>query len=169
MRISSLSTMTRLNIRKRVRQLDDAKEVVLGGTKKSPVWTTAGELAMSGDDKGELSAKLRAHQRHILVHKAVDQVYQTAATFLEKCLLDMAPQNVADSYTGRIDDSGALFNEWMSKSPFKFVLDGLTARFFYQGREIAKATAQVDAWIREDVINALKFDKTLGQTMWGAS
>lgn len=150
-------------MRKRTRQIDESREIQIGGTKSHPTWTTAGELAMNGDENVELSHNLRMRRRAEAVNKVVQQLLEGFAAWLETCILDLAPKNVFASYSGRSGDGQKLFHEWLARVPFKFVMDGLTARFFYNGKELASTTAKVDPMMEAEVLSMMKFKSILAK------
>lgn len=158
--------MARLGLKKRTKQLDDAREVALPDLGKN-VWTTKGELDMQSSEKEELSSNLKGAKHRALIAKLVNTIQQKAAAFFESSVLEMAPSNVARDY---MDGEGKLFADWLQKSPFMFVQDGLTARIYYHNREIASLPANVPALYRDEVLAEIRrSSRVLGSEQGGGS
>jgi hypothetical protein len=117
--------------------LDDEREVTLA----PGVWTTAGEITMDEGNKEELSHNLRVHRKQALINKLVIRVQVQAAKFLEKTFLELAPQQVVESFLG--SDGGRLFLDWMEKSGVGFQQDGLKTVVTYKGRVINELVATI--------------------------
>ncbi len=132
--------MARLNIKRRTRQVDDAREVLLGGTPSHPIHTTTGQLALNGDDKAHLSHNLRARRDRALIAKLVERVQEQAGTFLEMHMRQLAPNNVLND--------AVLFERWSVRNGYNFVQDGLVSVLTHKGRVIATMTADVPLWAR---------------------
>lgn len=150
--------------KKRVRSLDDAKEVLIthraDGT---PIWTTVGDNRMTGDNKAELSSNLAAARHQAEVVKTMRYVQESASAFFEAMILQVAPQAVLDDYAAHSagQSKGSLFLEWFEKSGFGYKQDGLKSVVTYKGRVLSEMTATVDPRLAQDVINMLAFDASL--------
>lgn len=148
--------------KKRTARIDDEREVLLFQTPNGPVWAEAGAHKLTGDEKSELSAKLKAKAREAEVLKAAQQVQTMAAAFVESTLLSVAPQQVLQSYlsgmSGSEGDGGTLFADWLDKSGFGFRQEGLRSVITYRGKVINEVTATVDPRLALDVIAALRTD-----------
>lgn len=146
---------------KRIQQLDDAQEVLIThAADGTPIWTTAGQNRMTGDDKAHLSANLRAQQRQAHVMEQVKKVQAGAAGFLEAVVLGATPQSVLDAYN---QGDVATFGQWMQSSGFSFKQDGLTSRAFHNGSEVATFTATVDHRLEQDVLAMLRLDEGISR------
>jgi hypothetical protein len=114
---------------------------------------------MTGDNKAELSANLRARQRHADVVNQMKKVQAGAASFFEAVVLGAAPQAVLDAYT----NGDTMFATWLQGSGFTFKQDGLTSRAMHNGREVASFTAKVDARLEADVMAMLRMDESISR------
>lgn len=150
--------MARLHIKKRTKQLDDAREVLLSGSASNPIWTTRGELELSGDDKKELSANLAAQRRQAALHKHVERVLEGFATFLLEHLYPLAPASIQASFNNSDDNS---LYRWAQDNGFRFERKGLEAVLLHKGSVIASTKATVDPFYRSDIEQMLKWEETM--------
>jgi hypothetical protein len=153
--------VSNLHIKRRTRQIDDARPVVLAGTGDNVIHTTVGDLALTGEQRDELSHRLRAQKRAALVSQLVSKVHAQWATFVEKCVLDVAPVNVAGAYAENGDVSPT-WQHWLQRLNIRIVQDGLTMRVFFNGSEHASMTANIDPQFESDVLLMLKMEQGLG-------
>jgi hypothetical protein len=152
--------VSNLHIKRRTRQLDDARPVVLAGTGDNVIHTTVGDLTLTGEQRDELSHRLRAQKRAALVGQLVSKVHAQWATFVEKCVLDVAPPVLVKAYEQFGDDSPA-WQYWLKRINIRTVQDGLTLRVFFNDSEHASMTANVDPQFESDVLLMLKMEQGL--------
>ncbi len=146
--------------KKRTEAIDDARPVVVMQGANGPVWIEAGSKKMTGDNKAELSANLRARQRHAEVVRQMKKVQEGAAGFFEAVVLGAAPQAVLDAY--KEGDVG-MFGRWMQGSGFTYKQDGLRSIALHNGTEVASFTARVDARLEADVLAMLRLDEGISR------
>ena len=157
-----------LSLTKRTQQLDDAREVLITHTATGqPIWTTAGQNRMTAADKEELSANLAAQRRGAAVQEATKRVLDAASKFLEHSIMELAPPPVMASYTGELADDGATFGDWLENSGFAFKQDGLRSVLLHGGKEVASFTAKVNPAIEDSVVQMLRFEHSLANSMLG--
>lgn len=143
--------------RKRTARLARDEVIVIDRTSDGqPIWTTAGELAMSPEDKAHLSLNLSAHHKRVYVEKVVRKVQEQFAQWFEISIVQLAPREVADAYCNGVMEP---FEAWLSEQPLKCVTDGLIARILRNGDEIASTSARVDPLIENDVLLMLRADR----------
>lgn len=149
--------MARLKIKRRTQAIDDAREVKLGTTPEGePIWTTAGENRMTGDDKAALSANLKSHHVEAIIQKNAEGWMQFAAQFIEQMILGLMPKSVYDDYRLlREGRGGRHFARWMEDEGFEFKRDGLTIIVLKRGKVLGKARGHVASSIAIDVMRRL--------------
>ena len=143
-----------LGVVKRTKQIDDNREVIIQPHPNGDIWTKAGDLDMSGDDKSHLSHNLRADKLRASIEKMVEEVENNAAAFINNTFLGIAPENVVDSfYNLMVDegDKGDLFAQWVNDSGWSFFQDGLTTVVKMKGKVVGEMTAKVDQRFAEEV------------------
>lgn len=146
---------------KRTARLAREEAIVIDHTPDGqPVFTTAGELAMSPEDKAQLSLNLASHNKRVYVEKIVKAVQEQFAQWFEVSLLNLAPSEVSDDY---LNGDVADFELWLKEQPIKCITDGLTATILRNGAEIASTSATVDPLVEHDVLMMLKMDKVMAQ------
>lgn len=146
---------------KRTARLAREEAIVIDRTPDGqPIFTTAGELAMSPEDKANLSLNLAAHNKRVYVEKIVKSVQQQFAQWFEISILNLAPTLVAGAYMA---GDTAQFEAWLTEQPLKCVTDGLTATILRNGEELASTSATVDPLVEHDVLMVLKMDKVMVQ------
>lgn len=153
-----------LRIKNRVQSIDDGREELIAQGPNGPIWTTAGERRMTGDDKSELSHNLKAHAHMAAVQQAVQQVFEASAIFAESTIRDLAALHARNddpdarrahlSLNGELDDNGAAFLDWGKR--FSFRQEGLTGILLDKGSEVARFTAKIDGRLVPDVLAQIR-------------
>lgn len=142
------TTMARLKLKKRTSQIDNARPVVIKHGPHGPIWCESGDLTLNGDEKSELSEKLKRVPSKALVEKIGVSVMEQAASFFENELRHHVPSLALNAG----DDA---ITQWLSEHDFAFIQDGLTSVVKRHGKVIntmrariaARFDAPVKAWI----------------------
>ena len=122
-----------LNIRKRTKQIDAAREVLL----KNGFHSTVGDLTVQPLHKEQAASNIRATARMGLVKRMVEVVQQQGANFFEACVGELLPRRLVGKDLKQIES-------WLCTEGIIFKQDGLTSVLLRQGVVIASQTAQVD-------------------------
>jgi len=122
-----------LNITKRTKQIDDAREVLL----KNGFHSTVGDLTVQPLHKEQAASNIRATARMGTVSRIVEQVHQKGADFFQSCLEGLLPGRLLGKDLKQIES-------WLCTEGIIFRQDGLTSVLLRQGVVIASQTAQVD-------------------------
>ena len=125
--------MARLNIPKRTKQLDNAREILL----KNGFHSTVGGMTVQPLHKEQAASNIRATGRMGVVNRIVEQVHQRGADFFQACLEGMLPGRLLGKDLKQIES-------WLCQEGITFKQDGLTSVLLRQGVVIASQTAQVD-------------------------
>jgi len=141
---------------KRTKQIDDSREVELkrlGKINGKPVFSTMGQLEMTGADKEGLSSNIKDSQLQGRVNNTVGLVYENAARFASKVFTDIAPAYVIEAEQKSLTErrSQKIIVDWMRKSNFKVIQDGLKTVITVRGKIVAEITADISDDIRRYV------------------
>ena len=79
---------------KRTDRLEQEKEVFLFETPEGPVWTTAGQLKLSGDEEAEKRDKQKKAIQRGNIQEVVQALRQTVNNLLERLICQIAPMSV---------------------------------------------------------------------------
>lgn len=133
-------------MKKRTKQLDDAREVALPTLGKD-VFTTAGSLTLSPDEQAEKAAKQRAGRRHGVVQGFMHDIMGEVNLWARQVVVAIAPASAAHK---------GLLGDWVTENGIRVTRFGLTWIMLNgQGTEIARLSLnQVPAAFRSDVIAA---------------
>lgn len=123
-----------LNITKRTKQIDDAREVLL----KNGFHSTVGDLKVQPLHKEQAASNIRATGRMGVVRRIVKEVHQKGADFFQSCVSQLLPRRLMDKSPEQIES-------WLCTQGYTFKQDGLTSVLLKQGVVIASQTAQVDS------------------------
>jgi len=134
-----------LNITKRTKQIDDAREVLL----KNGFHSTVGDLKVQPLHKEQAASNIRATGRMGVVNRIVEQVHQRGADFFQACLEGMLPGRLLGKDLKQIES-------WLCTEGIIFRRDGLTSVILRQGVVIASQTAQVDGRYVAEVLAELQ-------------
>lgn len=144
-------------MKKRTRQLDDSREILLPKTiNGKQVWTTAGDLApLDPGEKSELSSNIKgnAHKSNIL--KLAQAVLTNASLFIHDTFAKLNPQLVEELNTAFDSEAlfvaGHKFDSWVRREGLNWKLDGLTTVITKRGKVLAEMTAKVDERFAREV------------------
>src|SRR5687768_142410 len=125
-------------MKKRTRQLDDAREVVIGRTADGdPIHTTAGELKLNGEDQDKLQDNVNAQAAVGTAEQAARLHINRTAAFLLKFIHDLAPLNVYVDYLHN-GEHGEYFEAWRYSEGYEFHMDRLYTYIKRNGKVVAE-------------------------------
>jgi len=137
--------MARLNLPKRTKQIEDAREVLL----KNGFHSTVGGMTVQPLHKEQTTSNLRATARMGLVRRIVEEVHQKAAGFFQQCVEGLLPNLLLDKDPRQIEI-------WLCTNGYTFKQDGLTSVLLKKDRVIVSQTARVDPALEAEVIAEIK-------------
>ena len=137
--------MARLNLPKRTKQLDAAREVLL----KNGFHSTVGDLKVQPLHKEQAASNIRATARMGMVRKVVEAIFDRAADFFRQRMIELVP-------AGLDCEDEIAFNDWLCTEGYSFRQDGLTSVLLRQGKVVVTQTATVDHAIQAEVIAEIK-------------
>lgn len=134
-----------LNITKRTKQIDDAREVLL----KNGFHSTVGDLKVQPLHKEQAASNIRATARMGTVRRIVEEVQQKGADFFQLCVGELLPRRLIGKDLKQIES-------WLCTEGYVFKQQGLTSVLLRQGEVIASQTAQVDGRYVAEVLAELQ-------------
>jgi hypothetical protein len=137
-----------LNFGKRTRRLDDERRIQVGTTLGGEaIHAAVGDILLNTEEQRELSNKLALRPHLVVVRQLAEAVLHNAGCFVTQCFAQLAPADVVDdSYHG-----GDIFTNWMDKSGFEVLQDGITTIIKVKGKVVNELTAKVDERFKKDV------------------
>lgn len=138
---------------KRTKRIDNDREVLLftqaDGT---PVWTTAGQLRLNGEELEEKRAKLKAARQLGKVQNVVGAIRSLVNAWLESVFEELAPAGVRDQ-------GEKAMGEWIVAEGYSFHRDELTWIVKRQGDVVVELPVDIDNSIRDEVLFMLRMEE----------
>ena len=138
-------------MKKRTKQIDDAREIVLPfSIDGKQAFTTVGSQEMQGHENEELSQNIKRQQTTGGIQKHVEGVMENAQRFLQATMWMVAPNPIKESLarcekeTATGDDMDRV-TDWINEMQLVSVQDGLTTVVKSKGKVLADMKAKVDA------------------------
>lgn len=119
---------------KRTQQLDRDREVHLFDTPAGPVWTTAGQLALTAAEQEQKSANVKASALTSDVQRCVDNITHFVNNWARSFMLNIVPLKVLEEGT---------LAQWMHDKGIHVVRNDLTWRLMRGEKELTRVTPTI--------------------------
>ena len=139
--------MTLIQVKNRVKQLDDAREIALP-TISPTAFTTAGELTLTGEQEEEKLAKQAAARRLAEILKIVDGIRGIINDRLEILIRQICPMSVQEMGEPAVA-------KWMQEEGFHIFRKELTYHVHMRDKPIAEIPIFIAPEWRWSVVNMM--------------
>jgi hypothetical protein len=118
------------------------------------VFTTAGDIALSEENKEELSSNLRSQRLNSQIEKAAKGLFMARVAFMQEMIRPICPKSAYDSFMGHSDDQFGAYVEWAKNAGISFKWDGLKMVFLRRGSVLAESVFPVSNPLFESLIES---------------
>jgi hypothetical protein len=149
-------------MKKRTKQIDDDREVVLPfSIDGKQAYTTQGSIDMQGGEKEELSGNIRKQQLQGAIEKHVEAIMENSQRFVQATMWDIAGEKVrelmAECEAETIDDEGMeILASWINEKQFIAIQDGLKTIVKSKGKVLGEMKASLKGVMGSLVEDELK-------------